>query len=474
MIKAIVVDDERLVRKGIISMVDWSAQGIDIIGEAANGKSALDMLRTLEIDLLITDITMPGMSGFELIQQVNVMPRRIWTVVLTCHHEFNYVQEALRLGAIDYLVKTLLDMENFEETVGRIVDRIHTEEKYLLERQSETHSKNHSEHSGIVFCSLDEAPPGSELLQQPFIRKHRIVEIADDVWFLPLRQPYSYDDLVKIIDDMVLRRWCAVFVSGLDGKPIEQVTRLLVKCIKNMVFYTFRPETILMRIAYADLEQQFGGKKTSAVEACLSNWMQFTWTINKAEWSMLMEETEDIHPEYDQIHLVIKRIVSDWEEVFHWHTAAPQLAATMKRIRFWYEWKGWSAEYAAHIQLKTYELSVTTEVMSSLVRSIRLMQMNLGFDLNQEAVAKEVNMSRSYFSQCFKKLVKESFGDYLRALRVKQAKNLLEFSDMAIYEIAASVGFSDDKYFSRVFREKAGMLPTEYRMARKRKWFDEG
>lgn len=96
MIKAVVVDDERLVRKGFISLIDWSSFGVVIVGEAGDGNAALALLREQETDLLFVDLTMPGMSGFDLIRQVRQRFPAIRCVVLTCHHEFDYVQEALR------------------------------------------------------------------------------------------------------------------------------------------------------------------------------------------------------------------------------------------------------------------------------------------------------------------------------------------------------------------------------------------
>lgn len=128
MIKAVVVDDERLVRKGFISLIDWSSLGVVIVGEAGDGKSALDLLQQQEVDLLFVDLTMPGISGFELIKMVRQRFTGIRCVVLTCHHEFDYVQEAMRLGAVDYIVKTLLEMENADETIRRLVDRIKWED----------------------------------------------------------------------------------------------------------------------------------------------------------------------------------------------------------------------------------------------------------------------------------------------------------------------------------------------------------
>ena len=69
-----------------------------------------------------------------------------------------------------------------------------------------------------------------------------------------------------------------------------------------------------------------------------------------------------------------------------------------------------------------------------------------------------INMSRSYFSQCFTRFAGQSFGEMLRGLRIERAKALLLATDAPVYEIAFSAGFEDDKYFSRVFKERVGPL----------------
>jgi two-component system response regulator YesN len=92
------------------------------------------------------------------------------------------------------------------------------------------------------------------------------------------------------------------------------------------------------------------------------------------------------------------------------------------------------------------------------------MKESKGDKINQADVASYVNMSRSYFSQCFAKLAGEAFGVVLRNIRIDKAKSLLLESNLPIYEIASMAGFEDDKYFSKLFRERVGKLPTEYRI----------
>lgn len=72
-------------------------------------------------------------------------------------------------------------------------------------------------------------------------------------------------------------------------------------------------------------------------------------------------------------------------------------------------------------------------------------------------------MSRSYFSQCFKQLTGKSFNEYVRHIRIERAKEYLTHTQKPIGWIAEHTGYLDEKYFSRLFREQTGMLPSEYR-----------
>ncbi len=110
------------------------------------------------------------------------------------------------------------------------------------------------------------------------------------------------------------------------------------------------------------------------------------------------------------------------------------------------------------------ELSLSREVLLSLIHAVQYMRLHAGDKINQSDVALHISMSRSYFSQCFARFAGQSFGEMLRQLRIERAKTLLLESDAPVYEVASLAGFEDDKYFSRVFKERVGKLPTEYRM----------
>ena len=103
--KIFFVEDEVITREGIRDNVDWQASGFEFCGEAADGEMALPLLRTAQPDVLITDIKMPFMDGLQLTKIVRERMPWVKIVILSGHDEFEYAQEAIKLGVTDYLLK---------------------------------------------------------------------------------------------------------------------------------------------------------------------------------------------------------------------------------------------------------------------------------------------------------------------------------------------------------------------------------
>jgi two-component system response regulator YesN len=104
-LKMIVAEDEQSFREGIVRLIDWQLYGIEISGEAANGREALDMIISDPPGLLLTDIRMPYLNGLDLIREARATGAQFHTVLLTGYNEFEYAKEAIKLGVSDYLLK---------------------------------------------------------------------------------------------------------------------------------------------------------------------------------------------------------------------------------------------------------------------------------------------------------------------------------------------------------------------------------
>jgi two-component system response regulator YesN len=123
--RVILVDDEEFVRAELMALFPWSRYQFDLVGEAEDARRAMELIADVKPDLVITDIRMPGMDGLELISWIGRHYPRISVAVISAYNDFPYVREALRLGAVDYMMKaeaTLETAEAFLERVGGILD----------------------------------------------------------------------------------------------------------------------------------------------------------------------------------------------------------------------------------------------------------------------------------------------------------------------------------------------------------------
>ena len=119
----LVVDDETEQRRSLIDMVNWEAAGFLVVGEAENGADALDLVETLEPDLILTDIRMPMITGLEMAARVREIRPATQIVILSGYDSFEYAQTAINCNIIMYLLKPISSSE-LSETLFEIHRRM--------------------------------------------------------------------------------------------------------------------------------------------------------------------------------------------------------------------------------------------------------------------------------------------------------------------------------------------------------------
>ena len=111
MLKVLVVDDESVVRRGIMLGIDWASMGCVVVGEASNGKEGLEAVERYHPNVIITDVRMPHMDGIEMMGELRRRGCRAHIIVLTAHSDFAYAHSAIKYSAADYLLKPFRDQE---------------------------------------------------------------------------------------------------------------------------------------------------------------------------------------------------------------------------------------------------------------------------------------------------------------------------------------------------------------------------
>ncbi|MEO2202853.1 response regulator [Paenibacillus pabuli] len=374
MINVLIVDDDQLVRKGLMLAMPWDRFEMKVVGEAGNGEKALEFLSENHVDLLITDLAMPVMSGIELIRVARKQYPDLPIAVLTLHQDFEYIQEALRLGAIDYIAKVQLEKERFEEVLGRIHGRI----------------------------------------------------LAD-------RRKRSNDD-----------------AAGVSGK--------------DALFYG-EPERGTRAVNELDCEcEQPGSTFVEVGDGSIKDKLQsFRWVHEEGYMIELLHELKTMRLPVPRLMQLLYSITAEWNRTFKYivHTEM----TTPVHFASWNEVVAWMANFRAEALHLSGGQYLRKEVSSSIMTAVKIIHDELHKPLFASDVSKRVNLSRSYFNQCFKEMVGYSFNEYLRKIRMGKAKDYLTKTAKPIVWIAEHTGYADEKYFSRIFREQVGMLPSEYRNA---------
>lgn len=124
-ISIIVVDDHRIVREGLGLMLD-TVDGIEMVGEASSGEELFDLLESVHPDVVLLDVRMPGMTGLQVLARLQSDHSEINVLMLSMHDDAGYVRQAIRLGAMGYLLKSV----GLEELV-RAVMHVTSGQAYL-------------------------------------------------------------------------------------------------------------------------------------------------------------------------------------------------------------------------------------------------------------------------------------------------------------------------------------------------------
>lgn len=123
---ALIVDDEAHIRRTIRAIGLWEQYGVEVIGEAADGLQALQMIKEYQPNIVFLDMSMPGADGIELLKQLERFKVPSHIVIISGHDDYVYTHQAIKYGAKDYLLKPI-DREEFNLSLQRVVSILEKE-----------------------------------------------------------------------------------------------------------------------------------------------------------------------------------------------------------------------------------------------------------------------------------------------------------------------------------------------------------
>ena len=412
MYKVMVVDDEIIVRRGIMTSIDWAKHGIAITAEARNGKEALIKLQSHPVHLILADIRMPVMTGIELARAVKCEYPDIEMILLSGYEDFQYAKEAMTLGIRHYLLKPV----EAEKLVELLVEYRDREKHKRLARRREM----------IRNMLFNEQLPHmkAKLMRKLLDRRADAGEIREKAATLriPLDGPAYRVLIVKAERNRL-------FAEHMSGKEREAMAFAFLNIVEETLLARFpgfvscgEPDTV---IGLINLRAE-----TPIGDVCE------TIRTNLLTYLKLPVVVRSGRPVSS-----LSRIADSYEDAL----CAFSCRASRETVN-----PGSAAEEA--------------KAQSRLVKeAVRFAMSHYGEPIGLSETAGHVCVTPAHLSKVFKEEMGENFMRWLNRIRVEEAKRLLDSTWLRTYEIAEKVGFRDYKYFSLIFRSYAGCSPREYR-----------
>ena len=497
--RVLIVEDEFIMRQGIKHMINWESEGFTIVGEATNGKEALDLIEEVRPNIIISDIVMPILDGVDFSKLVQKKYPEIQIVILSSYDKFEYVKDTLLSGAVDYVLKPTLTPSNLILTLKKAVNRIpgmkiiknneedyHSYiEKYILGYENVLNEKRFLEvfpHScyrilGIDIKGLYEK---NEELVQDFISKLDQF-FQDNKEYKNIRVVINERNLFYIInyklsDDKDIVSKIGSFISSniwesnnkLFFVITKKFTNLLdIKSIYNEQFIPF----IVQRFYYKDVP-------LLCTENCINeksekfDFDQFYNEIKIKDFDLAMFNAEKyisyaIASKMDEQKLksliknLIYTILVSIEEYCNNTDELRNKYFNMVEESL-YSTSLIEATKSIFIELKSI-IAENCKEEDSIKNILEYINNNYASCLDLGAISQKFNFNYSYLSSYFSNHCKEGFSEYLNKIRVEKACELLKDNKYYVSEISSMVGYSDHSYFCRVFKKSKGYTPSKYR-----------
>ncbi|MDF2800440.1 MAG: two component transcriptional regulator, AraC family [Anaerocolumna sp.] len=472
--KLLIVEDEKMIRQGIESIARRSSVPIEEILLCKNGEEAYEIVKNNKIDVMITDIRMPKKDGITLVKEIQNLTHVPKVVVISGYDDFSYAVELLRYGAKEYLLKPierekinaiLEKLEHqIEEEAKQVKDSaqigiqqfkymllnpgITMEETYAIENEFNkyfvtgeyvvccTNSKFWQMDPNSHIIILDDVNGQSVFLINAEIKEEVLSNLLKDYFVGVSRNHKSLRDLRTAYEEALYARKYA-FATG------------------NFITEYSKTETVKETVSSELIEQMVQLAGTDKIEE-----------VNKFLIKILYKTKQgQIEPDYFMsiMNELVDKICNNYKNVLSF---ANEEIDNLKKV---YGYDNASIYYETiHEWIEKINEKLLSEYddyknKQKIQRAIGYIQENYARDLNMAVVSNYISMNYSLFSYVFKQFTGMNFVNYLKDIRMKEAKRLLEETDKKIIEISNAIGYENEKHFMKIFKSTTGVSPTEFR-----------
>lgn len=524
LLKLVIVDDEPIILQGLLETYDWEQMGFTVVGSAMNGEKALRVIKDTKPDLVLTDIRMKQITGLMLIEQVKAFNTDVLFLVVSAYRDFEYAQKACEIGAFSYLLKPI-DEEKLKSTMKAAYNQcirkiqMKTEhehwQKILLEGKDsflpvlvQKYLENNISEEKLkeVFTLLR----GEEEETDHYVAICIDVDISCKI-VSPLDYEAERFSLLQHLEQVLKQNYVYWTFDNEKGNRI-----FLLKTnqcpgsapVKKLMEETKKEKSSNLISAISREYKGFSGLRKSYDEAVrlfeiasISGAGAFTLSSEadehirelpystEAETAVInaIRKNEEKQLKNSLVDFVYRLPSKEHLQIQHMHRLMVQAQSvieetygTSEEIR-----EGFQKFYQNLNQISAAKLvDVCYTLLSKVIKerrkciqnqeteyfsdymsiAIGYIEENLGNEeLSVVLVANQIFLNPVYFGRVFKHTHQIPFKQYVQKKRIELAKRLILDGSESITAIGEKVGMPNTSYFSQVFKQYTGKLPSEYK-----------
>lgn len=521
----LIVDDEPIVVEGLAYGIDWDSMDILDVYKAYSPAQALEYMESCRVDILITDYSMPEYTGVflaEAIKRKNAFSR---TILISAYDDFEYAKQAMVSGVSNYLLKPI-DHRELQEAVAaaireingeiekknylmnledayssllpmareRLLNQIFTTETYSCLEEVPCQMLSRFEirlgKYGVLLllseADTDGIPPEADpffrsvvLEEVPEARENLIFTSAEGFLVIPFffpdeeaaeafhaEAPGKVEAIQKRIRIRSLRqasiylskvgcgldRMRALFRQLADGAMVDRAMRIVpVVSLRNQGEERVQSDQGLRSILKSHQEElkqcDMEKAKASLDRACraLADRQELFFECKYSFLAMYLEC-------FSLFHLEISQLPQDLAEFFY----RPEKIRSLEILIAWCS----QVESCFEEQVKHKSMGISSQIIREAKRVVKNCACQ---DITLTNVADRLYVHPNYLSRLFKEQAGINFSDYVIAVKMEKAKELLGNSRIKIYDIAEQIGYRSVPHFNTMFKKVTGLTPKEYR-----------
>jgi two-component system, response regulator YesN len=503
----IIVDDEAIIRKGLISKInDITSMEISCAGEAADGVEGLQLIEEVNPDIIITDMKMRKMDGMEFLDRVSEKYPDKPIIVISAHKAFSYVNKAIEKRAIGYVLKPF-STEEVEKQLKNATQQIE-QQKSLNQLKEKVATYEQKKEQDVLFEVILE--PWNELMEDKLIAKKfstkdfylliSINTMAPGCTSLTEKICSEYLNQIPsiVMDNPVNKSQCLILMSVEDERLVskmrvkaEHISLHVQKAITGFVNYICISEVfhgiwklnrcylnndkMLRKIHFSDKVRILHTGDISKDEIVIYNEEYLKQLFMKMKYQkgttaeILQEFFNGINVEehtLGDIGAVCEELINmiNGYAVQKGVGTDDIMAVFYRRYLFCETIEKMQKEISGYITLifNSIELQENDEehlwgLMERYIRS------NYHNKLTLQILSEELFVTPEYCSKLLKSKLNKSFNEYISELRIEKARKLLRETNLSVENISDEIGYSNPKYFFKIFKKLTLHSPMEYR-----------